>query len=41
MKGILIIAHGSRRKETLDTMEQVFKMVQDNMPDIIVEHAYM
>lgn len=41
MKGILIIAHGSRRKETLDTMEEVFAMVQENMPDIIVEHAYM
>lgn len=41
MKGILIIAHGSRRKETINTMEQVFKMVQDNMPDLVVEHAYM
>mgnify|MGYP001073895010 FL=1 len=41
MKGILIIAHGSRRKETIDTMEQIFKMVQDDMPDIIVENAYM
>lgn len=41
MKGILIIAHGSRRKETLDTMEEVFAMVQESMPDIIVEHAYM
>ena len=41
MKGILIIAHGSRRKETLDTMEEVFAMVQNNLPDLIVEHAYM
>lgn len=41
MKGILIIAHGSRRKETLDTMESVFAMVKDEMPDIMVEHAYM
>ena len=34
MKGILIIAHGS-------TMEEVFAMVQNNLPDLIVEHAYM
>lgn len=41
MKGILIIAHGSRRKETLDTMEQVFAMVQESLPNVPVEHAYM
>lgn len=41
MKGILIIAHGSRRKETLDTMESIFAMVKSEMPDIMVEHAYM
>lgn len=41
MKGVLILAHGSRRKETLNTMETVFNMVRENMPDLIVEHAYM
>lgn len=41
MKGILIIAHGSRDKETLNTMQAVFDMVKQNMPDILMEHAYM
>lgn len=40
-KGILIVAHGSRAKETLDTMEQIFSHVKADLPDVPMKLAYM
>lgn len=40
MKGILIVAHGSRKKTTEATFEQVVAMVKRKV-DTIVETAYM
>lgn len=41
MKGILIIAHGSREPETLKTMEDVFAMVKEKLSHVLMEQAYM
>ena len=41
MKGVLIIAHGSRAKETESALEAVLAMVKSKLPDVIVECAYM
>lgn len=41
MKGILIIAHGSREPETVKTMEEVFSMVKEKLSHILMEQAYM
>lgn len=40
-KGILIIAHGSRAKETISAMDTIFDYVSSLLPDIIMQQAYM
>jgi Uncharacterized conserved protein len=41
MKGVLILAHGSRVEETKNTINQVTDMVRKNITDMPVEIAYM
>ena len=41
MKGILVIAHGSRAKETEATLEAVLSMVKSKLDEIPVERAFM
>ena len=41
MKGILVIAHGSRAIETETTLDAVLSMVKSKLPDIVVECAFM
>lgn len=40
-KGILIIAHGSRAKQTIDTMETIFDYVRKQFPGLPMQLAYM
>ena len=40
-KGILVIAHGSRAKETEATLDGVLAMVREMLPGAIVEAAFM
>ena len=44
MKGVLVIAHGSRAKETEATLESVLSMVKTKLPaqpEILIECAFM
>ena len=41
MKGILVIAHGSRAKETEATLDAILSMVSAKLPDTIIECAFM
>ena len=41
MKGVLVIAHGSRIKETENTLVSILNRVRERMPDICIEHAFM
>ncbi len=43
MKGIMVLAHGSRVKETTDTIEKIVKLAKDNINDkhMPIEIAYM
>lgn len=41
MKGVLVIAHGSRAKETEATLEAVLSMVKAKFPETIIECAFM
>ena len=41
MKGVLIVGHGSRRKETEDTLESVVEMARKKLPKTTIEIAYM
>ena len=41
MKGILVIAHGSRAKETEAALESVLSMVKAKLPGLIMECAFM
>ena len=41
MKGILVIAHGSRAKETEDTLDAVLSMAKTKLPEIAMECAFM
>ena len=41
MEGILVIAHGSRAKETELAMEAVLSMVRVKLPGAIIECAFM
>lgn len=43
MKGIMVLAHGSRVKETTDTIESIVKMVKEKIggSDMPIEIAYM
>lgn len=41
MKGVLILAHGSRRKETEQTLMEVAVMAKAQLPEVLLEVAYM
>jgi len=41
MKGLLIVGHGSRRKETEQILESVVEMARKKLPEIPAEIAYM
>lgn len=41
MKGVLILAHGSRQKSTERTLEQVVDMVRQQLPRTLIELGYM
>lgn len=41
MKGILVLAHGSREKETELILAQIIKMTQERLKDVIIETAYL
>ena len=41
MKGVLVIAHGSRAKETEAALEAVLSMVKTKLQGIIIECAFM
>ena len=41
MKGVLVIAHGSRAKETETVLEAVLSMVKEKLPETIIDYAFM
>jgi len=41
MRGILVIAHGSRAIETEAALDAVLSMVKTKLPDFIIESAFM
>ena len=41
MKGVLVIAHGSRAKETEADLLDVLSMVRAKMPETVIEPAFM
>ena len=41
MKAILILAHGSREKQTLDTLGKITEMTMAQLPNVMIETAYM
>jgi len=41
MKGVLIVAHGSRAKETEATLDAVLVMVKEVLPETTIECAFM
>jgi sirohydrochlorin ferrochelatase len=41
MKGILILAHGSREKATEDTLKEIIKLLKDELKEFIIETAYL
>ncbi|TYQ12744.1 UNVERIFIED_CONTAM: hypothetical protein Cloal_3776 [Acetivibrio alkalicellulosi] len=41
MKGILILAHGSREKSTENTLKEVILMLKDQMEECIIEYAFL
>ncbi len=41
MKAILILAHGSREKNTLNTLEKITQMTKNQLPNVLIETAYM
>jgi len=41
MKGILVLAHGSRARETEATLAEILTMVRQDLPETIIEHAFM
>ena len=41
MKGVLIVGHGSRRKETERTLETIVEMMQKHIKETPIEIAYM
>lgn len=41
MKGVLVIAHGSRVKETEATLTTVLDLVREKLPEVWIEHAFM
>jgi len=41
VRGILIVGHGSRAKETEATLEAVLGMARAKLPEMIVEYGFM
>lgn len=41
MKGVLVVAHGSRVKETENTLVSILEMAKENLPDLRLELAFM
>lgn len=41
MQGILVVAHGSRVKETENTLVSLLEIVRERIPDRPIEHAFM
>jgi sirohydrochlorin ferrochelatase len=41
MKGVLVIAHGSRAKETEASLEAVLSLVKEKLPETVIEYAFM
>jgi sirohydrochlorin ferrochelatase len=41
MKGVLILAHGSRQKETEETLARILDMVRADFKDIPVETSFL
>ncbi len=41
MKGILILAHGSREKSTEDTLKEVIQLLKIEMEDALIEYAFL
>ena len=41
MTGVLVIAHGSRARETETSLDAVLEMVSTKLPDTIIESAFM
>ena len=41
MKAILIMAHGSREKTTLQTLEKIISLTKAQMPEVMIQEAYM
>lgn len=41
MKGVLIIAHGSRKKDTMETMDVITASVRKQLPDTQIVSSYM
>ena len=41
MKGVLVIAHGSRATETEATLDSVVAMVREKLPETVIECAFM
>lgn len=41
MKGIIILAHGSREKSTEDTLKKIVEMMQNNLDNYAVEYGFM
>jgi sirohydrochlorin cobaltochelatase len=41
MKGVLILAHGSREKTTEDTLTTIIDKLKHELPDCIIEPAYL
>ena len=41
MKGVLVIAHGSRATETEATLDRVVSMVREKLPEALIECAFM
>lgn len=41
MKGVLIIAHGSRRESTVETMNFILGIVRENITDVKIVSSYM
>ena len=41
MNGVLVIAHGSRAKETEVTNDAILKMVKAKLPGVVIESAFM
>lgn len=41
MKGILILAHGSREKSTENTLKEIMGILKDDLSECIIEYAFL